>query len=85
MDGANLDSLSGMVIGNGPMSMPQVTTNALAVGPSTAMQTVLTQLSPPVPTSQNVPPVILGGNGPFFTLSHLPYLGAATYPQLCHK
>ena len=44
--------------------MPQVTTNTLAGGPSIAMQTVLTQLPPPILTSQTVPPVIPGGSFP---------------------
>ena len=64
MDGAKSDPFSGMIIGSGPMSIPQVNTNTLASGPIATMQTVLTQLPPPVITNQATPTVILGGSGP---------------------
>ena len=64
MDGTNPDPLFGLVIGSGPMSITHTTTNTLTGGPSTAMQTILTQLPPPVTISQTVTNVITGGSGP---------------------
>ena len=85
MDGTNLDPLFGLVIGSGPMSIPHTTTNTLAGGPSTAMQTVLTQLPPPVPTSQIIPPVIPGGSGPSTNTVPLAIPGGVAHPQLYHR
>ena len=46
------------------MSIPHTATNTLTFGPNTTVQTVLTQLPPPVPTIQTIPPIIPGGSGP---------------------
>ena len=44
--------------------MLQVTTNTLVGGPSNTMQTVITRLPQPTPTSQTVPLIIPRGSGP---------------------
>ena len=64
MVGANPDPFFGVVIASGPMSTPQTTTTTPAGGPSKVMQTDISQLPPPILTSQVVPPVTHGGSGP---------------------
>ena len=49
---------------SGPMSTPQVFTNNLVSGPSIVMQTVISQLPPPIVTTQAIPPATLAGSGP---------------------
>ena len=85
MIGANSDPFSQMVIGSGPMSMPQITTNIPGGGPSTDAQTVLTQLPnssipTPIPTIPIVPPFIPRGSGPSMTVSTIPI--ARSQPQV---
>ena len=46
------------------MSTPQVVTNNPIGGPSTVMQTVISQLPPPIVTTQVVPLATLAGSGP---------------------
>ena len=87
MAGLNLDPPSSLVIGSGPMSIPNTTTNTLAGGPRNVMQTIISQFPPPILTSQTVPsimhggsgtsthtipPVIHGGSGPSTTVPQLP-------------
>ena len=62
MAGANPDPFSGLVIGSGPISIPHITTNTSTRGPSTVIQTVISQLPPPTLTNQTMPPVIPGGS-----------------------
>ena len=68
MGGANLDPLFGLVIGSGTMSIPHTTTNTPTTGPSTVMQTIMSQLSPPILTSKTVSSIIHGGRGPSTTI-----------------
>ena len=64
MAGANLDPFFGIAIASGPMSTPQTITNNPAGGPNMVMQTTISQLPPPILTSQAVPPTTHGGSGP---------------------
>ena len=64
MAGANQDPFSGIVIASGPMSTPQTITNNPVGGPSMVMQTVISQLPPPIVTTQVVPLATLASNGP---------------------
>ena len=64
MDGENSDPFFGIAIASGPMSTPQIITNNPRGGPSTVMQTVISQMPPPIVTTQAVPPATLGGSGP---------------------
>ena len=64
MAGANLDPFFGIAIASGPMSTPQIITNNPVGGPNKFMQTVISQLPPPIVTTQAVPSATLAGNGP---------------------
>ena len=64
MAGANLDPFFSIAIASGPMSTPQIITNNPACGPNMIMQTVISQMPPPIVTTQAVPPATLGGSGP---------------------
>ena len=79
MAGANPDPFFGITIASGPLSTPQPITNNHAGGPSAVMKTVISQLPPPIVTSQagpltthggsvpsthTAPPMIKGGSGP---------------------
>ena len=64
MAGANPDPFSDIAIASGPMSTPQTVTHNPVDDPSTIMQTVISQLPPPIETSQAGPLATHGGSGP---------------------
>ena len=64
MAGANLDPFFSIAISSGPMSTQQTITNNPTGGPSMVMQTVISQLPPPIVTSQAIPLTTHGGSGP---------------------
>ena len=64
MAGANSDPFFGIAIASGPISTPQYVTNNPPGGPSTVMQTIISQLPPPILTSQVVPFATHGGSMP---------------------
>ena len=64
MASANPDPFFSLTLASGPMSTSQPVTHNLASGPSTVMQTIISQQPPPIVTSQAGPLVAHGGSGP---------------------
>ena len=81
MAGVNLYLFFEVVVGSGTTSMPHITTNIPASGPSTVAHTVVNLLSisgGPIatPTIPTVPPFIPVASGPSMIVSTIPILGS---------
>ena len=64
MAGANPDPFYAIAVTSGPISSPQNITNNPVGGPNTVMQTIISQLPPPIVTNQAIPPTTQGGSAP---------------------
>ena len=84
MASANPDPFSGVLIGSGPMSVPQIVTNIPISGPSTGMKNFISQLPnssgpTPISTIPFVPPIIPRGSVPSKTLFTIPIMGGQSH------